>query len=131
MEEKRWHAKKGDGENVQTEHRAWIGLKRKRITRIVTLRGLTPEYVRWTITGASLAEGYFPMAGGSVIGRAYASSTLPGGMTFRAAISTTLDPQGSSRVDILPHLYTTAACAAGNVTVTIDRDGSRCRSHEG
>ena len=39
-------------------------------------------------------------------------------------ISTAPDPQGPSRVDILTHPYTTAACAAGVVTATAGRDSS-------
>ena len=50
--------------------------------------------------------------------RACASPTLPGTMPFRVAISTAPDPQGSGRVDIHTHPYTTAACAAGVVTGT-------------
>ena len=38
-----------------------------------------------------------------------------------AIISTAPDPQGSSRVDILTHPYTTAAYAARVVTVTAGR----------
>ena len=72
-------------------------------------------------------------------------TTDPEGWLFRVAISTAPDPQGSSRVDILKHPYTTAACAAGVtaacaagvtvacaagvVTVTTRRDSSRCRYH--
>ena len=41
------------------------------------------------------------------------------------AISTEPDPQGTSRVDIHTYAYTTAACAAGVVTRTTDRDSSR------
>ena len=33
--------------------------------------------------------------------------------------------QGTGRVDIRTHPYTTAACASGNVTKTTDRDSSR------
>ena len=51
--------------------------------------------------------------------------TLPGKMTLRVAISTETDPQGTGRVDIHTHLYTTAACAAGVVTETIDRHSLR------
>ena len=46
-------------------------------------------------------------------------------MTFRVAISTEPDPQGTGRVDIHTHPYTTAACAAGVVTKTTDRDSLR------
>ena len=46
-------------------------------------------------------------------------------MTFRVAISTETDPQGTGRVDIHTHPYTTAACAAGVVTKTTDRDSLR------
>ena len=35
------------------------------------------------------------------------------------------DPQGTGRVDIHTHPYTTAACAAGVVTKTTDRDSLR------
>ena len=42
---------------------------------------------------------------------------------------TVLDPQGSSRPDIPTRPETAAACAAGVVTVTAGRDGSRCRYH--
>ena len=42
-------------------------------------------------------------------------------------ISTEPDPQGTGRVDILTHPYTTAACAAGVVTRTADRNSSRYR----
>ena len=52
--------------------------------------------------------------------------TLPGRMTFRVAISTALDPQGSGRVDIHTHPYTMAACAAVAVPVTAGRDSPRC-----
>ena len=38
-----------------------------------------------------------PMAGGFVSGSAYASPTLPGKMTFRVAIFTEPDPQGTGR----------------------------------
>ena len=48
-------------------------------------------------------------------------------MPFRVAISTAPNPQGSGRVDILKHPYTTAVCAAGVVTGTADRDSSRYR----
>ena len=41
-------------------------------------------------------------------------------MTFRVAIST--ETQGTGRVDIHTHPYTTAACAAGVVTKTTARD---------
>ena len=37
------------------------------------------------------------------------------------------DPQGARLVGILTHPYTTAACAAGVVTRTADRDSSRYR----
>ena len=46
-------------------------------------------------------------------------------MTFRVAIPTEPDPQGTGRVDIHTHPYTTAACAAGVVTKNTDRDSSR------
>ena len=42
-------------------------------------------------------------------------------MTFRVAISTETDPQGTGRVDVHTHPYTTAACAAGVVMKTTDR----------
>ena len=45
-------------------------------------------------------------------------------MAFRAAGSTAAVPQGSGRVDVLTHPYTTAACAAGIVTATTSRDSS-------
>ena len=48
-------------------------------------------------------------------------------MPFRVAISTEPDPQGTGRVDIITHPYTTIACAAGVVTRTADRDSSRYR----
>ena len=48
-------------------------------------------------------------------------------MTLRVAISTAADPQGSSRVDILTLPDTTAACAAGVLTVTAGGDSSHCR----
>ena len=51
----------------------------------------------------------------------------PGKMPFRVAISTAPDPQGIGRVDILTHPYTTAACAAGEVTGTARRDSLRYR----
>ena len=47
-------------------------------------------------------------------------------MTFRVAISTEPDPQGTGRVDIHTHPYTAIACAAGVVTKTTDRDSLRC-----
>ena len=50
---------------------------------------------------------------------------FPGKVTFRVAISTEPDPQGTSRVDIHTHPYTTAACAAGVVPKTTDRDSLR------
>ena len=50
-------------------------------------------------------------------------------VAFRVAISTAPDPQGSGRVDILTHPYTTIACATGVVTGTAGRDSSRCRYH--
>ena len=43
----------------------------------------------------------------------------PEGWLFWMAVYTALDPQGSSRVDILTHPSTTAACAAGVVTVAV------------
>ena len=43
------------------------------------------------------------------------------------AISTAPDPQGSGRVDVLTHPYTTAARATGLATGTADRDSSRWR----
>ena len=43
--------------------------------------------------------------------------------------STAPHPQGSGRVDILTYPYTTAACAAGVVTVTASRGSSRWRYH--
>ena len=43
----------------------------------------------------------------------------------QASISTETDPQGTGRVDIHTHPYTTAACAAGVVTKTTDRDSLR------
>ena len=43
------------------------------------------------------------------------------------AIFTAPDPQGSGRVDIFTHPYTTAARAAGVVTRTAGRDSSRYR----
>ena len=46
-------------------------------------------------------------------------------MTFRVAISTETDPQGTGQVGIHTHPYTTAACAAGVVTKTTDRDSLR------
>ena len=46
-------------------------------------------------------------------------------MTFRVVISTETDPQGTGRIDIHTHPYTTAACAAGVVTKTTDRDSFR------
>ena len=46
-------------------------------------------------------------------------------MTFRVAISTETNPQGTGRVDIHTHPYTTAAGAAGVVTKTTDRDSLR------
>ena len=46
-------------------------------------------------------------------------------MTFRVAISTEPYPQGTGRVDIHTHPYTTAACAAGVVTKITDRDSLR------
>ena len=45
-----------------------------------------------------------------------------GKMTFRVAISTEPDPQGTGRVDIPTHPYTPAAYAAGVVTKTTDKD---------
>ena len=95
--------------------------------RKIRHRGLTPEWVRWTVTGPSPAEGCFLMAGSFISGWACASPTLPGMMPFRVAFSTAPDPQRSGRVDILTHPYTTAACAAGVVTVTVGRDSLRCR----
>ena len=53
------------------------------------------------------------------------TATLPGKMTFRIAISTEPDPQGTGRVDIHTHPYTTAACVAGVKTKTTDRVSSR------
>ena len=49
------------------------------------------------------------------------------------AISTAPDRRGSGRVDISTriHPYATAACAAGVVTGTADRDSSRCRYSSG
>ena len=56
----------------------------------------------------------------------HGNCSLPGKMTFRVAISTETDPQGTGRVDIHTHPYTTAACAAaGVVTKTTDRDSLR------
>ena len=52
-------------------------------------------------------------------------AALPGKMTFRVAISTETDPQGTGRVDIHTHPYTTAVCAAGVVTKTTDKDSLR------
>ena len=49
-------------------------------------------------------------------------------MTFRVAISTETDPQGTGRVDIHTQPYTTAACAAGVVTKTTGRD---CYTYNG
>lgn len=46
---------------------------------------------------------------------------------FRVATSTSPDPQGSSRVDILTHPYSMAACAGGVLPVTVDRGSSRYR----
>ena len=46
-------------------------------------------------------------------------------MTFRVAISTETDRQGTGQVDIHTHPYTTAACAAGAVRKTDDRDSLR------
>ena len=48
-------------------------------------------------------------------------------MTFRVAIFTETDPQGTGRVAIIVHThpYTTAACASGVVTKTTDRDSLR------
>ena len=46
-------------------------------------------------------------------------------MTFRVAVSTTPDSQGSSWVDKLTHPYTTAACSAGVLAVTTGRDIAR------
>ena len=43
--------------------------------------------------------------------------------------STAPDPQASRRVDILSCLYTSAACVAGQVTVTTSRESSRYRYH--
>ena len=63
----------------------------------------------WTKSGGRPS----PMAGGFVSGLACASPTQPGNMTFRVAISTEPDPQGTGGVDIHPDPYTTAACAAG------------------
>ena len=51
--------------------------------------------------------------------------TLLGKMTFRVDISTEPDPQGTGRVDIHTHSYTTIACAVGVVTKPTDRDSSR------
>ena len=49
-------------------------------------------------------------------------------MAFRVASPTAPDPQGTGRVDILTHPYTTIAYAAGVVvTGTAGRDSSRCR----
>ena len=73
-------------------------------------------------------EGCFLTAAGFVGGRARASPTLPGRTSFRVAISTAADPQ-ASRVKILTHPYTTAACVAAVVVVTTGRDSSRCRCH--
>ena len=54
------------------------------------------------------------------------SPTLPGKMPLRVAISTTPDPQGAGRADILMHPYTSRIdCAAG--TGTAGRDSSRYR----
>ena len=45
------------------------------------------------------------------------------GFLFRVAISTAPDPQGTGRVDILTHPYSSRiACAAGVVTRTADKD---------
>ena len=75
----------------------------------------------WTKSG----ERPSPMARGFVSRWACACPTLPGMMTFRVAISTETDPQGTGRVDIHTHPYTTAACPAGVVTETTDRDSLR------
>ena len=48
-----------------------------------------------------------------------------GKMTFRVAISTETDPQGTGRIDIPTHPYTPAAYAAGVVTKTTDKDSLR------
>ena len=71
------------------------------------------------------AEGHLPWPGVLLVGEIAQSPTLPGKMTFRVAISTETDPQGTGRVDIHTHPYTTAACAAWVVTKTTDRDSSR------
>ena len=89
-----------------------------------------PEWRGRTVTGPSPAECCFWRAGGGVGGRACASLTLPGRVTFRVAISTDPDPQGSSRVVILTHPYTTAACAALAARATVGRAArSCCRRH--
>ena len=54
-------------------------------------------------------------------------SHTPGMMPFRVNISTAPDPQGSSRVNMPTHPYTTAACAAGAVTGTAGKDSWRYR----
>ena len=51
----------------------------------------------WTKSGGRPS----PMARVFVSGWAYPSPTLPGKMTFRVAISTETDPQGTGRVDIV------------------------------
>ena len=56
---------------------------------------------------------------------AFGDPTLPGKMTFRVAISTERDPQGTGWADIHTHPYTTAASAAGVVTKNTDRDSLR------
>ena len=75
----------------------------------------------WTKSGGRPS----PMARGFVSGWACASPTLPGKMTFWVSIFTEPDPQGTGRVDIHTHPYTTVACAAGVVTKTTDRDSLR------
>ena len=69
------------------------------------------------------------MAGYFLMGEVAQVPHYPEGWPFRVAISAAPDPQGSSRVDMLTHLYTTAACAVVVVTVTAGRDSSRCHCH--